>query len=331
MSAYEPPTRWTIPDDVVFEVLDDQAVLLNLVGIYFGLNDTGTRIWKLIEARRYRCRAQAHAREFDVSQETLEGDLRGLLSELLERGLLVGGVEGLMRRWSRFRALSRAAQHVHQAVVLLAMAPLLLRWSAFAAVPRSRPAAERQLRNRRVTPHRGPAIARMVAVAAARGFTRSRCLQHSLALVAAAGARSTAICGSACAVLMAAARRARVGGGLWGLLVTPGSSPTFCRLRCRTDPAPNDSFAASVGSGNLAPPLTRDIRDWTRVEPAASQFVKRRRRWCLAIPSSSALLSSKPNSSVSRCAGRSRIQIVLKDPAGASALWEDRRPQLLRQ
>jgi hypothetical protein len=88
-----PPTRWTIPDDVVFEVLDDQAVLLNLkTGIYFGLNDTGTRIWKLIEehgdidAVRKRM-----LEEFDVSQETLEGDLRGLLSELLERGLLVGG------------------------------------------------------------------------------------------------------------------------------------------------------------------------------------------------------------------------------------------------
>ena len=88
-----PPTRWTIPDDVVFEVLDDQAVLLNLeTGNYFGLNHTGTRIWKLIEehgdidaVRKY------ILEEFDVCQEALEGDLQVLLSELLERRLLVEG------------------------------------------------------------------------------------------------------------------------------------------------------------------------------------------------------------------------------------------------
>ena len=88
-----PPTRWTIPDDVVFEVLDDQAGLLYLeTGNYFGLNHTGTRIWKLIEehgdidaVRKYMLE------EFDVWLEALEGDLQVLLSELLERRLLVEG------------------------------------------------------------------------------------------------------------------------------------------------------------------------------------------------------------------------------------------------
>jgi hypothetical protein len=84
-------TRWIIPDDVVFEVLDDEAVLLNLkTGIYYGLNDTGTRIWKLIEEHGDIDTVRRRMlEEFEVSQETLEGDLLALLPELLDRGLLV--------------------------------------------------------------------------------------------------------------------------------------------------------------------------------------------------------------------------------------------------
>jgi hypothetical protein len=86
-----PQTRWIIPDDVVFEVLDDEAVLLNLkTGIYYGLNDTGTRIWKLIEEHGDIDTVRRRMlEEFEVSQETLEGDLLALLPELLDRGLLV--------------------------------------------------------------------------------------------------------------------------------------------------------------------------------------------------------------------------------------------------
>jgi len=39
----------TIPDDVVFRDLAGEAVILNLAsGIYFGLNEVGTRMWNLL-------------------------------------------------------------------------------------------------------------------------------------------------------------------------------------------------------------------------------------------------------------------------------------------
>ena len=39
----------TISPDVVFRDLDGEAVLLNLaLGIYFGLNEVGTRMWNLL-------------------------------------------------------------------------------------------------------------------------------------------------------------------------------------------------------------------------------------------------------------------------------------------
>jgi Transglutaminase-like superfamily len=90
----------------------------------------------------------------------------------------------LMRRWSRFRALSRSERSTFiQAVVLLAVAPLLLRWTRF----RRGPSVSARQRNgscefdeSRLTEAR--AMARMVAVAASYGFTRPRCLEHSLAL-----------------------------------------------------------------------------------------------------------------------------------------------------
>jgi hypothetical protein len=80
-----------IPDDVIFKVLENEAVLLNLkTGTYFGLNETGTRIWKLIEEHGHLEIVRRHMLdEFEVLEEALEGDMQALLSELLERGLLV--------------------------------------------------------------------------------------------------------------------------------------------------------------------------------------------------------------------------------------------------
>jgi hypothetical protein len=41
-----------INDDVVFRELEGEAVLLNLeTGVYFGLNEVGTRIWSLLQER----------------------------------------------------------------------------------------------------------------------------------------------------------------------------------------------------------------------------------------------------------------------------------------
>lgn len=77
--------------EVVFETLDGEAVLLNLeTGIYFTLNDTGTRIWELLgehdgdleEVRR------TMLEEYEVEPEALDADLEELIAELEARRLV---------------------------------------------------------------------------------------------------------------------------------------------------------------------------------------------------------------------------------------------------
>jgi coenzyme PQQ synthesis protein D (PqqD) len=79
----------TIPADVVFEVLDGEAVVLNLKsGIYFTLNPVGTRMWQLIaEHGNLEKVRSVMLEEYSVEPELLEGDLENLVSGLLEKGL----------------------------------------------------------------------------------------------------------------------------------------------------------------------------------------------------------------------------------------------------
>ena len=82
--AYEPAP------DVVFRELEGEAVLLNLdTGIYFGLNASGTRMWRLIVEHRSLDRVLAALqREFDAPPEQLESDLLAWVSQLEAQGLL---------------------------------------------------------------------------------------------------------------------------------------------------------------------------------------------------------------------------------------------------
>jgi hypothetical protein len=84
--------RFAIPSDVVFEVVDGEAVLLNLrKGVYYGLNQTGTRVWQLLEDHHTRSALQRRLlEEFDVGARDVIDDLDGLLSQLLENGLIEG-------------------------------------------------------------------------------------------------------------------------------------------------------------------------------------------------------------------------------------------------
>jgi coenzyme PQQ synthesis protein D (PqqD) len=84
------PQTVSISDDVVFEVLDDETVLLNLTtGEYHTLNGTGTRAWQLIEEHGDLDRVrEAMAAEFDVDAAKLDADLERLVSDLVARGLL---------------------------------------------------------------------------------------------------------------------------------------------------------------------------------------------------------------------------------------------------
>src|SRR5712671_2916434 len=80
-----------VSDDVVFRELDGEGVILNLAsGIYFGLDDTGTRMWRLIDQHRdLRMVLSALCDEYEAPSETLERDLISLVAELTEKGLLV--------------------------------------------------------------------------------------------------------------------------------------------------------------------------------------------------------------------------------------------------
>jgi hypothetical protein len=82
-----------IPDDVISEIVDGEAVLLNLkTGVYYSLNHVGTRIWQLIEQlgdeRRVR---DAGLGEYAVDAAQLDLDFARLLADLLERGLVARG------------------------------------------------------------------------------------------------------------------------------------------------------------------------------------------------------------------------------------------------
>lgn len=77
-------------DDAVFRDLEGEGVVLNLsTGIYFGLNDVGTRIWQLID--QYGALTTVRdslVREFEVDAETAAHDLVELVGQLAERGLV---------------------------------------------------------------------------------------------------------------------------------------------------------------------------------------------------------------------------------------------------
>ena len=79
-----------VGDDVVFRELDGEGVILNLAsGLYFGLDKTGTRMWRLIEEHgQLQAVLTALCDEYEAAPDAIERDLIALVSELTEKGLL---------------------------------------------------------------------------------------------------------------------------------------------------------------------------------------------------------------------------------------------------
>ncbi|HEV8396911.1 MAG TPA: PqqD family protein [Vicinamibacterales bacterium] len=75
---------------VVFRQMDDGAVLLDLEsGVYFGLDEVGTRVWTLlVEQKTPDAVCQVMLDEFDVDPGVLAEDVRRLVGELQQNGLL---------------------------------------------------------------------------------------------------------------------------------------------------------------------------------------------------------------------------------------------------
>jgi hypothetical protein len=82
--------RAHVPSHVLVRFLDNEAVLLNLASErYFGLDETGTRMWQLATAApNLNVAYQELLAEYDVEPELLRDNLSKLLFELVENGLL---------------------------------------------------------------------------------------------------------------------------------------------------------------------------------------------------------------------------------------------------
>lgn len=91
MSNQPNPTQvFAVSPAVVFRQLEDGAVLLDLEsGVYFGLDEVGTRVWTLLLERGTPAAVcDAMLGEFEVEPEVLAGDVLRLVGELQQNGLV---------------------------------------------------------------------------------------------------------------------------------------------------------------------------------------------------------------------------------------------------
>ena len=79
-----------VSQDQVSCDLSGESAILNLkAGIYYGLNDVGTRIWKLIqEPKRMGELLDAILEEYEVEPDRCEADIIALLQAFMENGLI---------------------------------------------------------------------------------------------------------------------------------------------------------------------------------------------------------------------------------------------------
>jgi hypothetical protein len=80
----------TVPENVMFRELEDEAVILNVdTDRYFGLDDVGTRFWKeLTTSGSIQAAFDKLVAEYDAEPELLRRDLIGLIEKLVAQGLL---------------------------------------------------------------------------------------------------------------------------------------------------------------------------------------------------------------------------------------------------
>ena len=80
-----------IPDDVVFRVLGDEAVILNLAtGNYFGLDCVGTRMWQLMsEHGSMEKVVEVLLVEYEVEESRLRRDVDIAIRQLKDKGLVI--------------------------------------------------------------------------------------------------------------------------------------------------------------------------------------------------------------------------------------------------
>jgi hypothetical protein len=80
----------TVPPGVHCQELDGESVFLNLnSGRYFGLDEVGTRMWKVLTtAPSVQAACELLQAEYDVEAERLRQDVSELLEKLVAHGLV---------------------------------------------------------------------------------------------------------------------------------------------------------------------------------------------------------------------------------------------------
>jgi len=89
-SAIDFSSRVAVPDTVLFREFDGESVILNLdTESYLGLDAVGTRMWNVLTNQpSIQAAYDILLAEYDVTPETLRGDLERLLGQMLEHGLI---------------------------------------------------------------------------------------------------------------------------------------------------------------------------------------------------------------------------------------------------
>jgi hypothetical protein len=76
-------------DQVSCDLSGESAILNLKAGVYYGLNEVGTRVWKLLqEPKKVSELRDAILKEYEVERHRCEADIMGLLQDLLENGLI---------------------------------------------------------------------------------------------------------------------------------------------------------------------------------------------------------------------------------------------------
>jgi hypothetical protein len=86
-----PHARFEATEGVLFQEMEEDVVLLNIeTQQYFGLDYVGARVWNmLLDKSDLDTVARRIGADFGVEIETVRADVRNLVTELVESGLLV--------------------------------------------------------------------------------------------------------------------------------------------------------------------------------------------------------------------------------------------------
>ena len=88
--SFSDQSRIVVTKEQVSCDLAGEAAILNLKnGVYYGLDPVGARIWTLVqEPKTFAELRETMLGEYEVEATRLESDLRGLLGQLAEQGLI---------------------------------------------------------------------------------------------------------------------------------------------------------------------------------------------------------------------------------------------------